>query len=82
MLDVGTKAPDFCLPDQNGSERRLSDFAGQKVVLYFYSKDGSLGCTRQAQGFAELYPEFQQKGTVILGVSKAKYTRGDVNPAQ
>ena len=43
MLDVGTKAPDFCLPDQNGSERRLSDFAGQKVVLYFYSKDGSLG---------------------------------------
>ncbi|MBQ1344023.1 MAG: redoxin domain-containing protein, partial [Firmicutes bacterium] len=48
MLEVGAKAPDFCLPDQNGSERRLSDFAGQKVVLYFYSKDGSLGCTRQA----------------------------------
>ncbi len=70
MLEVGAKAPDFCLPDQNGKERRLSDFAGQKIVLYFYSKDGSLGCTRQAQGFAELYPEFQQKGAVILGVSK------------
>ena len=70
MLEVGAKAPDFCLPDQNGKERRLSDFAGQKIVLYFYSKDGSLGCTKQAQGFAELYPAFREKGAVVLGVSK------------
>ena len=70
MLPIGTKAPDFTLPDQNGKLHALSDYAGQKVVLYFYSKDMTGGCTAQACGFAELYPQFKEKGAVILGVSK------------
>lgn len=70
MLNVGTKAPDFCLPDQNGELRRLSDYAGSALVLYFYSRDGSLGCTRQAQGFAARYAAFQEKGAAVVGVSK------------
>ena len=70
MLTIGTKAPEFCLPDQKSELRRLSDFAGKKAILYFYSKDGSLGCTRQARGFAELYPEFQAKDIAVVGVSK------------
>ena len=70
MLTIGTKAPEFCLPDQKGELRRLSDFAGKKVIIYFYSKDGSLGCTKQASGFAELYPEFQAKDIAVVGVSK------------
>ena len=56
MLAIGTKAPDFRAPDQNGQERALSDYLGQKVVLYFYPKDMTSGCTKQACGFAELYP--------------------------
>ena len=70
MLTTGTKAPDFLLQDQNGKERSLSEFRGQKVVLYFYSKDMTSGCTKQACGFAELYPQFMEKGAVIIGVSK------------
>ena len=70
MLEVGTKAPDFALPDQNGVLRRLSDYAGQKVVLYFYPKDNTAGCTAQACGFAQLYPQFREKGAVVLGVSR------------
>ena len=70
MLSVGIQAPDFTLPDQNGQMRSLSDFRGQKVILYFYSKDMTSGCTRQACGFAELYPQFQEKGAVVLGISK------------
>lgn len=70
MLAVGTKAPDFTLQDQNGKERSLSEFQGQKVVLYFYSKDMTSGCTKQACGFAELYPQFTEKGAVVIGVSK------------
>ncbi|MBR6030153.1 MAG: peroxiredoxin [Clostridia bacterium] len=70
MLDIGTKAPDFTLQDQNGQPRSLSDFLGQKVVLYFYSKDMTAGCTKQACGFAELYPHFLEKGAVVIGVSK------------
>ena len=70
MLSIGTKAPDFSLPDQNGAMRSLSDFKGQKIVLYFYSKDMTSGCTKQACGFAELYPQFVEKGAVVLGVSK------------
>ena len=70
MLTVGTKAPDFTLSDQNGTMRSLSDFLGRKVVLYFYSKDMTSGCTKQACGFAELYPQFQEKGAVVIGVSK------------
>ena len=70
MLTAGTKAPDFTLQDQNGKERSLSEFRGRKVVLYFYSKDMTSGCTKQACGFAELYPQFTEKGAVVIGVSK------------
>ena len=70
MLEIGTKAPDFTLPDQNGEMRSLSDYRGKKVVLYFYSKDMTSGCTKQACGFAELYPQFMEKGAVVIGVSK------------
>ena len=68
MLEVGTKAPEFTLPDQNGELRSLSDYKGQKVVLYFYPKTS--GCTKQACAFGELYPQFREKGAVVLGVSK------------
>lgn len=70
MLEVGTKAPEFTLPDQNGELRSLSDYKGQKVVLYFYPKDMTSGCTKQACAFGELYPQFREKGAVVLGVSK------------
>ena len=70
MLKIGTKAPDFSLPDQNGKMHALSEYKGQKVVLYFYPKDMTSGCTKQAGGFADLYPQFREKGAVILGVSK------------
>ena len=70
MLENGTKAPDFTLPDQNGEEKSLSDYRGQKVILYFYPKDMTSGCTKQACAFGELYPQFREKGAVVLGVSK------------
>ena len=70
MLKTGTAAPDFALPDQNGEIRRLSDFAGRRVILYFYSKDMTSGCTKQACGFAELYPQFREKDAVVIGVSR------------
>jgi peroxiredoxin Q/BCP len=70
MLETGTKAPDFSLPDQNGEIRSLSDYKGQRVILYFYPKDMTSGCSKQACSFAELYPQFREKGAVILGVSK------------
>ena len=70
MLNIGAKAPAFSLPDQNGEMRSLSDYAGKKVILYFYSKDMTSGCTKQACGFADLYPQFMEQGAVILGVSK------------
>ena len=70
MLEVGTKAPDFSLPDQNGEVHTLEEYRGKKVILYFYPKDNTAGCTKQACGFAERYPQFQEKGAVILGVSK------------
>ena len=70
MLEVGTKAPDFTLLNQNGEEMSLSQYRGQKVILYFYPKDNTPGCTKQACGFAQLYPDFVKKGAVILGVSK------------
>ena len=70
MLEVGTKAPEFSLPDQNGEVHNLSDYRGKKVVLYFYPKDMTAGCTSQACSFGELYPQFQEKGAVVLGVSK------------
>lgn len=70
MLEPGTKAPDFELPDQNGETHRLSDYIGKKVILYFYPKDNTPGCTKQACGFSERYPQFREKGTVVLGISK------------
>ena len=70
MLSIGTKAPDFSLPDQNGTIRSLADFKGERIVLYFYSKDMTSGCTRQACGFAELYPQFQEKNAVVIGISR------------
>ena len=70
MLQIGTKAPDFTLPDQNGEMHSLTDYRGQKVVLYFYPKDNTPGCTKQACSFGELMPQFKEKGAVILGVSK------------
>lgn len=70
MLELGTVAPDFELPDQDGVTHRLSDYRGRKVVLYFYPRDNTAGCTKQACGFAERYPQFAEKGAVVLGVSK------------
>ena len=70
MLEVGKKAPDFKLPDQNGTMHSLSEYKGQNVVLYFYPKDNTSGCTKQACSFADLYPQFREKGAIVLGVSK------------
>ena len=70
MLEIGTKAPDFSLPDQNGVMHSLSDYKGRKAILYFYSKDMTSGCTSQACNFRDLYPQFMEKGAVVLGVSK------------
>ncbi len=70
MLQPGTKAPDFTLPDQNGTMHSLKDYRGKKVILYFYPKDNTSGCTKQACGFSERYPHFREKGVEILGVSK------------
>ena len=70
MLTPGTKAPDFTLNDQNGNPVSLSDFAGKKVVLYFYAKDNTLGCTRQACGFAQMYNDISAYNAVIIGISR------------
>ena len=70
MLEIGTKAPDFELPDKDGKLHKLSDYRGKKIVLYFYPKDNTSGCTAQACAFAELYPQFTEKGAVIIGISK------------
>ena len=70
MLNVGEKAPDFMLADRNGQPVRLSDFAGKRVVLYFYPRDNTPGCTRQACAFARLYEEFQALNAVVVGISK------------
>ena len=70
MLEIGTKAPEFSLPDQNGMVHNLSDYEGQKVILYFYPKDMTGGCTAQACNFRDRYPQIQEKGAVVLGVSK------------
>ena len=70
MLNPGTPAPNFTLPDQNGNPVTLSDFLGRKVVLYFYPKDNTPGCTRQACAFAAAYEEFQSIDAVVIGISK------------
>ena len=70
MLETGTKAPDFTLNDKDGNAVSLTDFAGKKVVLYFYPKDSTPGCTRQACAFAAAYEAFKTLGAVIIGISK------------
>ena len=70
MLKIGDKAPDFALRDDSGVVRSLKDYEGKKVVLYFYSKDMTSGCTRQAEGYRDLADRFEALGAVILGVSK------------
>ena len=70
MLEVGMKAPDFTLMDKEGNPTRLSDFAGKKIVLYFYPKDHTPGCTRQACAFAASYDRFREQGVVVIGISK------------
>ena len=70
MLEVGSKAPQFTLTDAGGNTVSLSDFIGKKVVLYFYPKDNTPGCTRQACAFAEAYKAFREKGVEVIGVSR------------
>ena len=70
MLEVGMKAPQFTLPDKNGNMVSLSDFLGKKVVLYFYPKDNTPGCTRQACAFALKNKEIENKNAVVIGISK------------
>ena len=70
MLKVGTKAPEFTLSDKNGEQVSLSDFLGKKVVLYFYPRDNTPGCSRQAAAFAANFDAFTEKGVVVIGVSK------------
>ncbi len=70
MLETGMKAPDFTLKNKNGEEVSLSDFLGKKVVLYFYPKDNTPGCTRQACAFAGAYKQFEAKGVEVIGISK------------
>ncbi|MBQ3913585.1 MAG: peroxiredoxin [Lachnospiraceae bacterium] len=70
MLKEGTKAPDFTLPDQDGKLHSLSEYRGKRVILYFYPKDNTSGCTKQACGFAERYPQFREKGAVIIGINR------------
>ena len=70
MLEIGTKAPDFSLPDQNGDIHTLKDYAGKKLLLYFYPKDNTSGCTKQAIAYSELKEKFEEKGITVVGVSK------------
>lgn len=70
MLEVGTKAPDFSLPDQNGVMHTLAEYKGKKLIIYFYPKDSTPGCTKQACGFSERYSLFLEKGVEVLGISK------------
>ena len=87
MLEIGTKAPDFNLPDQDGNFHTLEEFKGRKVILYFYPRDNTPGCTKQACGFAERMPDFQEKGAIVIGISKdsvasVSYTHLDVYKRQ
>ena len=70
MLAVGSKAPEFTLPDQNGEMHSLQDYKGKKVILYFYPKDNTPGCTKQACGYSERYLQIEEKNAVVLGISK------------
>ena len=70
MLQIGMAAPDFTLPDKDGNPVSLSDFRGRRVVLYFYPKDNTPGCTRQACAFAGRLAEFERRGVTVVGISK------------
>lgn len=70
MLETGIQAPEFTLPDQNGEMHSLKEYRGKKVILYFYPRDNTPGCTKQACGYSERYPQFEEKGAVVLGISK------------
>lgn len=70
MLKIGDPAPEFTLPDQDGNPVSLKDFAGKKVILYFYPRDNTPGCTRQAQAFAAAYAQFQAMDVAVIGISK------------
>ena len=70
MLNIGDRAPGFTLKDKNGNDVRLSDFIGKRIVLYFYPKDNTPGCTRQACAFAGAYAEFQKRGVEVIGISR------------
>ena len=70
MLQPGMKAPDFTLTDQHGAQVSLADYAGKKIVLYFYPRDNTPGCTRQACAFAQSYDAFRRRDVVVIGVSK------------
>ena len=70
MLSIGTKAPTFTLLDQDGVSRSLNDYLGKKIILYFYPKDNTAGCTSQACSFRDLYPQFKEKDAIVIGISK------------
>ena len=70
MLEIGMLAPDFALLDSEGREHKLSDYLGRKIVLYFYPKDNTPGCTRQACAFASAYDEFRRRDIVVIGISR------------
>jgi len=70
MLEIGTKAPSFSLSDQNGQIHTLEEYRGKKLILYFYPKDNTPGCSKQACAFSQNYPAFEEKGAVVVGVSK------------
>ena len=74
MLKIGDPAPEFTLPDQNGNPVSLHDFLGKKVILYFYPRDNTPGCTRQAQAFAAAYAQFQAMDVAVIGISKDSTT--------
>ncbi|WAW14496.1 thioredoxin-dependent thiol peroxidase [Peptostreptococcus equinus] len=69
-MKIGEKAIDFTLKDKNGKDVSLSDYKGKKIILYFYPKDNTPGCTKQACNFRDNYPHFQEKGAVVIGISK------------
>ena len=70
MLEIGTKAPAFELPDQNGEMHTLEEYKGKKVILYFYPRDNTPGCTKQACAFAQSYDAFRERDVVVIGISK------------
>ena len=70
MLNIGDRAPNFTLKDKNGNDVSLSDFIGKRIVLYFYPKDNTPGCTRQACAFAGTYEQFQKRGVEVIGISR------------